>query len=141
MPHEFAEDTLRDIKLRDIENLKAVFAEKGKKNFTFERMDVALAFVGQRIKDVMEKLGVNIARMSSQDRNDTDYLDSWMQANNITIENRTYDPARVDPDITHMEEDFWRGGIYIYKDNEIVSFIGVPVFVKDHYNVMTTGKV
>ena len=89
----------------------------------------------------MEHLGINIERMSSGDKDDTEYLDIWMRSNGVKIENRVYETTIDDPTIRVMEEDWWRGGIYVYKNNEIVGFIGSPSWINGHFNILTTDRV
>lgn len=134
MAHEFKEDTLDDIKHRDIFNLETFLKKKRRIVRTFERRDAALFFQGIRFSQILEKLGISVARAQ---RDVTYQIDEIMKAKNVKVEHRPY---------PEESEDEWRSGIYIYKDNEIAGFIGSPIYNSDPdkfdgYHVLCTEKI
>lgn len=129
MPHEFATDTLDDLKQRDILNLETVLKKKGRQQKTFETLKEANLFIGIRLKDILSKLGVPL-----ESRDDV-LVALKMEINNVTVEPRIY----------NTPDDEWRSGIYIYKDNEIAGFIGYAISddlkIIPGYNVLCTEKI
>ena len=134
MPHEFNDDTLNDIKARDILNLEVFLKKKIRRYKKFEDETEALAFMGGRVSQIVATLGVSIERA----REDKEYdIDKALEVQGVKIENRVYD-EKNDPG------NEWRSGVYIYKANEIAGFVGYPLYDPDDfkgYNVMYTQKL
>jgi hypothetical protein len=131
MAHEFNDDTLDDIKHRDIYNLEVFLNKKGRVYRTYPLAAKAAEFQGRRVEMILAFLGINFQRGLRE----PDYFDSMFKLRNIKIENRVYDEP----------EDEWRSGIYIYKNNEIAGFVGYPIYDEEHledgYRVMFTEKL
>jgi hypothetical protein len=129
--HEFKDDTLDDIKYRDILNLEVFLHKKGRVYKKFQMAAEAAEFQGRRIETILAYLGVNFQRGLRE----PSYFDNIFKEKNIKIENRLYDEP----------EDEWRSGIYIYKNNEIAGFVGYPIFdplhLENGYRVMYTSKL
>ena len=115
MPHEFKDDTLEDIRQRDIFNLETFLKKKGRITKTFDSGGVANSFMGERLDSIMEKLGVSISRAIIDDEYD---LDGETEQRGIKVENRIYEEG----------EDEWRSGLYVYQGKEIAGFVGYPIF-------------
>ena len=131
MPHEFKDDTLDDIKARDILNLELFLKKKGRHYGKFDSSVAAHLFQGQRLAEILKKVGVDLPRAA----NDPDYkIQEIMDQNNIKVESRVYE-----------SEDEWRSGMYVYKGNEIAGFVGFPIFseltVSPEYEVLCTEKL
>ena len=131
MAHEFKEDTLDDIRERDIFNLETFLKKKGRIKKTFNYSHFAQEFQGIMFDQILNKLGISMARACV----DPFYkIDEIMKAKNIVIENRMYEEP----------EDEWRSGLYIYKDHEIAGFIGYPIYDPEKftgYHVLCTEKI
>jgi hypothetical protein len=131
MAHEFNDDTLDDIKHRDVLNLEVFLNKKGREYKKFQLSSEASEFQGRRVEMIMAYLGVNFQRGLRE----PDYFDSIFKQKNIKVENRMYEEP----------EDEWRSGIYVYKNNEIAGFVGYPIYnpekVEDGYHVMLTRKL
>jgi hypothetical protein len=134
MPHEFKEDTLDDIKARDILNLEVFLKKKIRRYMTFAEEEAALEFMGARVSQIIATLGISIERA----REDKEYdIDKSMEVQGVKVENRVYD-EKNDPGTE------WRSGVYIYKANEIAGFVGYPLYDPDDfkgYSVMYTQKL
>ena len=131
MPHEFKEDTLDDIKHRDVFNLETVLSKKGRKYETFELREAALRFTGKELALRMAYLGISLERASKDKTYD---IDAEMERRKIKVENRVYEEAA----------DEWRSGMYIYSANEIAGFVGHPIYEEDDfkgYRVLCTEKM
>ena len=107
MPHELPGDTLDDLKERDIDNLENLM--KGRKRLFFKSMVEVTRFNSAMVFGTLEKLGV-VMNPSL----DGDQVDAMLKANNVKIEMRDQ----------YTGDDTWRAGTYIYKNNEIVTFLG-----------------
>lgn len=131
MAHEFNDDTLDDIKERDIFNLEVFLNKKGRGYRTFEKSIDANEFQGRRVEMIFAFLGVNFQRGLKE----PDYFDNIFKEKNMKVENRIYEEA----------EDEWRSGVYIYKNNEIAGFVGYPRYDPDHlekgFTVMFSEKL
>lgn len=131
MAHEFNDDTLDDIKHRDIYNLEVFLNKKIRRYKTFDLSARALEFQGRRVEMILAFLGVNFQRGLRE----PDYFDNAFKEKNIKVENRIYEEP----------EDEWRSGVYIYKNNEIAGFVGYPIFneekIEEGYHVMYTEKL
>jgi len=107
MPHELTGDTLDDLKERDIDNLENLM--KGRKRLFFKSMAEVTRFNSVMVFGTLEKLGVKMNPSLNGDQ-----VDAMLKANNVKIEMRDQ----------YVGDDMWRAGTYIYKDNEIVTFLG-----------------
>lgn len=116
MPHEFKDDTLDDIKARDILNLETFLNKKGRENKKFDSNGSAHAWQGARLVNILRKLGIDVPRAAVDKSYD---IDKKMAQANIKVESRTY---------ADNKDDEWRSGMYVYKDNEIAGFVGFPTF-------------
>jgi hypothetical protein len=107
MPNEFLDDTLDDIKERDIENLEDLM--KGRVHRLFDNKLAVTRFTSAMVFGTLEKIGMVMnAKMTGEQ------ADEVMKLRGIKIEPRG----------NYQGDDAWRAGTYIYKDNEIVTFIG-----------------
>ena len=113
MPHEFKDDTLGDIKARDIDNLEHVL--KNRTTHYFEGLAEASMFQNRALFTILARLGMDLKKTGFDEKE----IDRLLEKNNIRVEHRQYED-------TEEDKDKWRSGIYIYKDNEIVEFIGSP---------------
>ena len=134
MAHEFNDDTLDDIKYRDIFNLEVFLNKKGRHYRTFGSSAEAQDFQGRRIETILAFMGVNFQRGLRE----PEYFDRIFEEKNMKIENRIYqEPDQI--------EDEWRSGVYIYKNNEIAGFVGYPRFdpkkLDDGFTVMFSEKL
>lgn len=111
--------TLGEIKADDIANLEDVIHKQCKEHL-FPDGTTAAEFVGQCLFTRLRKLGVKV-----NGRVDERFVDRMLKKHNVKVENRRYEE----------EEDKWREGIYIYKDNEIVGFISQPTPLRSEGNV------
>lgn len=131
MPHEFKDDTLDDVRDRDIFNLETFLRKKGRQTKLFDSRDAARKFMGIRLNDIMNKLGIDVARGAI----DESYsIDKRMELARVQVENRVYDE----------EDDKWRSGLYVYKSNEIAGFVGYPIFDPKKfmgYSILCTEKI
>lgn len=116
MAHEFKDDTLDDIKARDILNLETFLNKKGRIHRKFDSSVMAHNFQGRQLCDILKHLGVDVPRGAIDKSYD---VDEALKKNNIKVESRV---CADDPD------DEWRSGMYVYKDNEIAGFVGFPTF-------------
>lgn len=123
MPHEFKDDTLDDIKHRDILNLEVFLNKKTRIYKKFDSLAAAHAFQGQQLCDILKKLGIEVARAAIDMSYD---IDKKMEEKNIKVESRIYNEPQ--PDRLDSDPDEWRSGMYVYKDNEIAGFVGFPTF-------------
>lgn len=134
MAHEFKDDTLNDIKNRDVLNLEVFLKKKGRASRTFEDSTRALEFMGARVSQILATIGISIERA----RVDPDYdIDKAMETMGVKVENRIYD-EKTEP------ENEWRSGVHIYKANEIAGFVGYPIYSADDfmgYRVLYTEKL
>ena len=117
--------TLGEIKADDIANLEYIIHKECKERL-FRNGTKAAEFVGQCLFARLRKLGVKV-----DERVDERFVDRMLRKCNIKVENRRYDE----------EEDKWREGIYVYKDNEIVGFISQPKPIKSKWLFFLTPKV
>lgn len=111
--------TLDDIKAYDEDNLGYLL--KNAKNYSFHKRDEVIAASGEAMNRAMQKHGIDLA-VAMQFSNEGDAeavgnaIDAMMQEKGIRVEQR----------MDYTGEDRWKCGLYIYKDNEIVDFIGAP---------------
>ena len=128
MAHEFKEDTIDDIRERDIFNLETFLKKRGRIKKTFDSHGMSQSFMGDRLNAIMEKLGISIARAAV----DPEYeIDKEMERKGIQVQNRIYEEP----------EDEWRSGIYVYQGKEIAGFVGYPIFDPAKfmgYNILCT---
>lgn len=131
MPHEFHDDTLGDLKERDVDNLQAVL--KNSKEYLFFQIQKCVSFAGEALEHALNQHGVSIrAHLSAPE-----LLDVELQKKGIRVEHRQYEGA----------EDRERSGIYVYRvvgdNSEIVAFIGKPQHgrIAGTYTINTTVKI
>lgn len=117
MPHEYNDksDTLDDLKWKDIDNLENVM--KGRVRRLFKSKLEVTRYTSALVFGTLEKIG-----MTMNPNMTGEAAEKIMKRKGIKIEQR----------IAHYteEEDLWRRGTYIYKNNEIVTFIGAAVLNK-----------
>ena len=107
MPNEFNDDTLDDLKHRDIENLEDLM--KGRVRRLFDNKISVTRFTSAMLFGTLERIGMIMnPGMSGEE------ADDLMKAQGIKIEPRG----------NYEGDDAWRAGTYIYNNNEIVTFIG-----------------
>jgi len=107
-------DTLGDIKARDIDNLQ--FLMENKKVHSYRNPAEAYAAVGEMMRQAALRGGLDLKALMDLSINSDDggdMVDEAMAKTGVRIESRNYEGI-----------DKWREGIYIYKNNEILSFIG-----------------
>jgi hypothetical protein len=111
MPDEYSDrsDTLDDMKRKDIDNLENLM--KGRVFKTFPNKVAVTRFVSAMVFGTLEKIGMNMNPNMTGEQ-----AEAFMRSQGIKIEPR---PAEH-----YQGEDAWRAGTYIYKHNEIVTFIG-----------------
>ena len=108
-------DTLQDLKDRDTDNLQYLLANKQK--HIYKDAQAAFTSSGEMIRLAVLRCGVDMhALMESTSDLDAvgEMVAEAMEQNHVRIENRPYRDAI----------NQWRSGVYVYKDNEIVSWIG-----------------
>jgi hypothetical protein len=131
MAHEFNDDTLDDIKARDVFNLEVFLNKKGWAYKKFQLSSEASEFQGRRVEMILAFMGVNFQRGLKE----PDYFDNIFKEKNMKVENRVYDEP----------EDEWRSGVYIYKSNEIAGFVGYPIYdpekIENGFRVMYTERL
>jgi hypothetical protein len=111
MPDTYSDksDTLDDMKRKDIDNLEDLMKGRVLKTFPL-KVDVT-RFVSAMVFGTLEKIGMRMnANMTGEQ------ADAYMKSQGIVIDQRN--PSH------YSEEDQWRVGTYIYKHNEIVTFVG-----------------
>jgi hypothetical protein len=111
MPHEYNDksDTIDDLKWKDIDNLENLM--KGRCRRLFDNKLAVTRFTSAIVFGTLEKIGMDMnPAMTGED------AEKVMKIKGIKIEQR----------VSHYkeEEDLWRRGTYIYKNNEIVTFVG-----------------
>lgn len=107
-------DRLQDLKDRDIDNLEHLL--KSKKTHIFKDNKDAFVEIGNMVRLAVLKCGVDLAGIMGSTPDPSaagEMAQEAMEQNGVRIESRKYD----------AEEDKWRSGIYVYKNNEIASFI------------------
>ena len=107
MPHELKDDTLDDLKAKDIDNLESVM--KGRVRRLFDSKLEVTRFTSAMVFGTLEKIGMY---MNPSITGET--AEKLMSELGIKIEPRG----------NYQGDDAWRAGTYIYKNNEIVTFIG-----------------
>lgn len=132
MPHEFKDDTLEDIKKRDILNLETILKKNGRVKRHFSDMISANEFQGIRLNAILEKIGVSLDRAAK----DSNYnIEGEIKRLGVRVENRVY----------QNQDDEWRSGLYIYKDDEIAGFVGHPIYETGinfkGYDILCTEKI
>ena len=123
MPHEFKDDTLDDIKHRDILNLEVFLNKKTRIYKKFDSLASAHAWQGQRLVDILKTMGIDVPRAAVDKSYD---IEKIMDDSNIKVESRVYNEPQADK--LDSDPDEWRSGMYVYKDNEIAGFVGFPTF-------------
>lgn len=107
MPHDSTGDTLDDLKSKDIDNLEHVM--KGRVRRLFDTKVEVTRFVSAMVFGTLEKIGMDMnPEMTGE------------QAQAIMIAKG----IKIEPRGNYTGDDEWRAGTYIYKNDEIVSFIG-----------------
>jgi hypothetical protein len=108
-------DTLQDLKDRDIDNLQYLL--KNKKVHVFKDASAAFVASGEMIRLALLRGGVDLHALMAMTKDPAhvnEMVEEALAQNNIVIETRPYqDPV-----------DQWRSGVYIYKNNEILAWIG-----------------
>lgn len=107
-------DTLQDLKNRDIDNLE--FILKNKQIHHFKDGQAAFTASGEMMRLAVLRGGVDLHGIMEMS-NDLDAVGEMtqeaMEQNGVRIETRNYKGV-----------DEWRSGTYVYKNNEILAFIG-----------------
>jgi hypothetical protein len=130
MPHEFKDDTLGDIRERDIDNWQYVI--KNAKEYTFTELTKCISFCGEALNGILQKHGLDIREFLDK----PEAMDVELARQGIIVEHRDYDQSE--------EEDRERSGIYVYKkvgdNSEIVGFVGKPQpgFIWGSFTVKST---
>lgn len=108
-------DTLGDLKNRDIDNLQ--FLLDNKQTSVYKSATDAYVAVGEMVRQAALRGGLDLKALMDMSINSDDggdMVDEAMEQTGVRIETRNYkDPI-----------DKWREGIYVYKNNEILAFIG-----------------
>lgn len=104
--------TLDDLKQHDVENLENVMKNCKVYDVTGKTVLEVGLFRANHIKQAMQYAGVEY-----YDGMPEDLIDKAMKRANVKLENRSYD----------SEEDQWRSGLYLYKNQEIVAFVSAPL--------------
>jgi hypothetical protein len=107
MPHEHKDDTLDDLKEKDIDNLENLM--KGRVHRLFSNKLAVTRFTSAMVFGTLEKIGMTMNPNMTGEQ-----AEACMKAQHIKIEPRG----------NYQGDDAWRAGTYIYKNNEIVTFIG-----------------
>jgi len=108
-------DTLGDLKNRDIDNLK--FLLDNKQMHVYRNATEAYAAVGEMVRQAVLRGGLDLKALIDLSINSDDggeMVDEAMIKTGVKIETRNYKEPL----------DEWRSGIYVYKNNEILAFIG-----------------
>jgi len=108
-------DTLGDLKSRDIDNLQFLLDKK--QTHVYRSATEAYVAVGEMVRQAALRGGLDLKALMDMSINSDDggdMVDEAMEQTGVRIETRNYkDPI-----------DKWREGIYVYKNNEILAFIG-----------------
>ena len=107
MPHELTGDTLDDLKERDIDNLEHVMKGRVRRLFT-SKLEVT-RFMSAMLFGTLAKIGMNMDPSITGDQAQKIFDDLGI---------------KIEPRGDYQGDDEWRAGTYIYKNNEIVTFIG-----------------
>jgi len=107
MPHEHKDDTLDDLKWKDVDNLESVM--KGRVRRLFDSRHAYTQFMSAMVFGSLEKIGMKMNPSITGE-----------QAQKIMSEKG----IKIEPRGNYQGDDIWRAGTYIYKNNEIVTFIG-----------------
>jgi len=124
-------DTLKDLKDRDIDNLQYLL--KNKQIHVFKTSALATIAVGEMLHAAVLRAGLDLtALMGLAETSDEagEMVDEAMRGVGLRIETRPYT----------NEEDKWRSGIYVYKNNEILAFIGAVTGGAFGFTVETTEQ-
>jgi hypothetical protein len=106
--------TLDEIKAYDMDMTR--HAIKGATRYRFQDIRRAIAFVGECVRVTLDYLGLKNAEQMLKQANGK-MLSRWQKENKIKIERRN----------KYQGKDIWRCGIYIYKADVLVAFIGEPL--------------
>jgi len=125
---------LSDMRRDDLDALKALLARKQVEHW-FPSAQKALEFIGIALFSFLDRrLKVKVKPNMVANPGAHKFLDKLLKKNGIKIENRSYD-----------EEDQWRNGLYVYKNEELAAFIGhghrtfrSRLSVHPEYRVITT---
>lgn len=108
-------DTLQDLKDRDVDNLE--FLMKNKQRHLYKDSNAAFVASGEMLRLAVLRCGVDLAKIMELHKDlgaVGELVSEALAQNGVRIETRPYtNPI-----------DEWRSGVYVYKNNEIVSFIG-----------------
>jgi hypothetical protein len=102
--------TLDEAAAVDLEQTYEVI--KNAKRYHFGDARRAISFIGACVKSVMEHLNIKEDMVLHES-----VLKRIERERNIHIERRTH----------YGSGDLWRNGIYIYKDDQLLAFIGEPL--------------
>ena len=108
-------DTLGDLKNRDIDNLQ--FLLDNKQTSVYKSATDAYVAVGEMVRQAALRGGLDLKALMDMSINSDDggdMVDEAMEQTGVRIETREYKGSI----------DRWRSGIYVYKNNEILAFIG-----------------
>jgi len=127
--------TLADMKRDDIDALKALLSRKQYEHW-FPSAEKALQFIGIALFLFLDKrLKIKVKPNMVANPGAHKFLDKLMRKNGVKVENRAYDE----------QEDTWRNGLYVYKNEELVAFIGhghrtfrSHLSINPEYRVITT---
>jgi len=97
--------TLDEVKADDISMLEDALRDRREHWFT--KPDEAMRYIGDRLFKLLKRLGVKVKK-------DMDWrmVDAQLGTHHVKVENRDYE-----------DDDEWRSGIYVYKNNELAGWI------------------
>lgn len=106
--------TLDDMKRDDIDALKALLARKQYEHW-FTSAEKALEFIGIALFSFLDRrLKIKVKPNMVANPGAHKFLDKLLRKNGVTIEQRPYEE----------QEDSWRSGLYVYKNDELAAFVG-----------------
>ena len=108
-------DTLGDLRDRDVDNLE--YLMKYKQTHWYKTSEDAFVATGEFVRLAVLRCGLDLAaimNIAEAPEVAEEMVQEALDKGNIVIETRPYtNPI-----------DEWRSGVYVYKNNEIASFIG-----------------
>jgi len=124
-------DTLQDLRDRDIDNLQYLL--QNKKVHVFKNSASAFTASGEMVRLALLRGGVDLhalIEMTKDPNHTNEMVTEALEQNGVVIETRPYtNPI-----------DQWRAGVYIYKNNEILAWIGGIRKGEFGYEIETTEE-
>jgi len=96
------------------------------KGHYFSHLKGAKYFMGETLNGVLAKLGVPLSI-----HGDPDEIDKKMAENRVKVEHR----------VDYPNDEAWRRGIYVYKNDELAAFISHPIVNTPRLNPSKASRI